>query len=326
MSDSPFLLPDGNVQISFSGGRTSAYMLHEILKANDGLPDRARVVFANTGREMPATLDFVRDCGERWGVPITWVEWRPGPAGERFEVVGHNSAARNGEPFEALVRERQFLPNLAARFCTAELKVRAARDYLRSIGWEHWTAAVGIRKDEPKRHAGKADLRERWVRWLPLVDAGVGRFDVGSFWNCQSFDLNLKTIRGKCALGNCDGCFLKSEEFLAALSRDYPDRAFWWERLEAEISALWEALSDEERLERIERRFHEELEDLALSYADGVVPNSVVISLAKNFASGAKFSKRYTRRELREWIEKQGDILLSTEGVLCQADEGECVE
>ena len=48
-------LPDGNVLISFSGGRTSGYMLHRILKANGDLPDRVKVLFANTGREMPDT-------------------------------------------------------------------------------------------------------------------------------------------------------------------------------------------------------------------------------------------------------------------------------
>ena len=67
---SHYVLPEGNVQIAFSGGRTSAYMLHHILEANGGLPDRANVVFANTGREMPETLDFVQECSDRWSVPI----------------------------------------------------------------------------------------------------------------------------------------------------------------------------------------------------------------------------------------------------------------
>lgn len=33
MTASPYLLPEGNVQIAFSGGRTSAYMLHQIAEA-----------------------------------------------------------------------------------------------------------------------------------------------------------------------------------------------------------------------------------------------------------------------------------------------------
>lgn len=102
-----FVLPKGNVQISFSGGRTSAYMLHQILEANGGLPDRAKVVFSNTGREMPETLDFVREVSGRWDVPIVWVELERGAeAGGRFRVVSHNSAARNGEPFEDMIRKK----------------------------------------------------------------------------------------------------------------------------------------------------------------------------------------------------------------------------
>jgi len=38
----PYILPEGNIQISFSGGRTSAYMLHQILQANGDLPERAK--------------------------------------------------------------------------------------------------------------------------------------------------------------------------------------------------------------------------------------------------------------------------------------------
>lgn len=55
-----FKLPEvGNVQISFSGGRTSGLMLWHILETNGGLPDRAKVVFTNTGREMPETLAYL---------------------------------------------------------------------------------------------------------------------------------------------------------------------------------------------------------------------------------------------------------------------------
>src|SRR3546814_10444693 len=50
--------------ISFSGGRTSAYMLWRVLQTNGGLPADTVVCFANTGKEVEATLRFVRDCAE----------------------------------------------------------------------------------------------------------------------------------------------------------------------------------------------------------------------------------------------------------------------
>ena len=226
---SPYILPDGDVSISFSGGRTSAYMLHEILRANGGLPDRVVVSFQNTGREMPETLDFVQQCGELWGVRIVWLEYRA--EAPRFEVVSHNSASRDGEPFEELIRKRKFLPNRVARFCTAEMKVHCLSRYLRSLGWDRWTNAVGIRADEPDR-LGRASPKERYVVWHPLADAGVSRYDVSAFWARQPFDLRLPNVNGRTQLGNCDGCFLKSEAARAALVRDHPDRAAWWQRME----------------------------------------------------------------------------------------------
>ena len=234
----PYNLPEGNVQISFSGGRTSAYMLHQILEANGGLLDRAKVVFSNTGREMPQTLDFVQEVSVRWSVPIVWVELdRSAESGKRVRVVSHNSAARNGEPFEDMIRAKKYLPNQRARFCTSELKVRPARDYLRSIGWEHWVSALGIRADEPQR-VNREPQKERWQRWYPLADAGISRRDVSAFWSGQSFDLRIPNVKGNAALGNCDGCFLKSEAHLAMLARDYPDRHKWWQDMEALARAL----------------------------------------------------------------------------------------
>jgi len=68
----PFKLPEGNVQIAFSGGRTSAFMLKQIIDANPDWPsDRVQVTFQNTGREMQQTLDFVRGVETRFGVPVT---------------------------------------------------------------------------------------------------------------------------------------------------------------------------------------------------------------------------------------------------------------
>jgi 3'-phosphoadenosine 5'-phosphosulfate sulfotransferase (PAPS reductase)/FAD synthetase len=227
---------EGPALISFSGGRTSAYMLRQILDAYGGrLPDGIVPTFANTGKEMPQTLDFVRDCGERWNVPIIWLEYAPdGPKQRQFRVVDHQSASRQGEPYEALLRARQYLPNPVTRFCTTQLKIRVMRDYARSLGWDHWTNAIGLRFDEPRRVARIKDQRERWETSAPLYEAGATREDIAAFWSAQPFDLGLPTIDGKTPAGNCDLCFLKSAGTISALLRSDPSLADWWIRMEEE--------------------------------------------------------------------------------------------
>ena len=91
MSD-PFLL-DGPTCISFSGGRTSAYMLWRILQANHGLPSDVMVCFANTGKEMEATLRFVHECASRWRVAVHWVEYRNDARG--FTLVNVETARQS---------------------------------------------------------------------------------------------------------------------------------------------------------------------------------------------------------------------------------------
>ena len=101
--------------ISFSGGRTSAFMLWNVLQSNNGkLPDEAIVCFANTGKEDEATLNFVNNCSINWNVPIVWLEFRDDD--KKFAVVDFASASRNGEPFEQLILKKKYLPNPFARF------------------------------------------------------------------------------------------------------------------------------------------------------------------------------------------------------------------
>lgn len=224
MSD-PFKILEPTV-ISFSGGRTSGYMLWRILQSNNGLPDDAIVVFANTGKEEEATLEFVRDCEVNWNVPIHWVEYRTKEPG--FEKVTYETASRNGEPFAEMLEKKQYLPSPVMRFCTIELKIRTIHKYLKSLGWEHnenmdW---VGIRADEPRR-AAKIQ-RER----TPLVSAGVTSGEVGKFWKEQNFDLKLPNFNGKTYHGNCDLCYLKGASQTLSLIAEKPERALWWARME----------------------------------------------------------------------------------------------
>tara|TARA_A100001015_G_scaffold125821_1_gene139411 strand:- start:9609 stop:10430 length:822 start_codon:yes stop_codon:yes gene_type:complete len=226
-----YALPEGQVQISLSGGRTSAYMLHHILEANGSLPERVQVLFANTGREMPQTIDFVQELASRWGVYVTWLEYDRVDNKVGYKVVNHNSCSMNGEPFEKLVESKQYLPNVMMRFCTEELKVRTMKRYLvNELGWKKWSSAIGIRHDE--QHRCRKESKDRWVFWYPLVSAGVTKETISDFWKKQPFDLNLLNVKGSTPNSNCDFCFLKSEATLAAMAREHPDRAKWWIDLE----------------------------------------------------------------------------------------------
>lgn len=220
----------GPAVVSFSGGRTSAYMLWRIIQAHGGtLPDDVVPVFANTGREMPATLDFVRDCAAAWGVSVVWVEFT-GRRKDGFQVVSHNNAARDGEPFTALLAAQSALPNPVQRSCTQELKIRTMKRYCQSLGWQRWVNVVGLRADEPNRvERTRKPTRERWTVATPLADAGITVRDVADFWRNQPFDLCLA---GKWE-GNCDGCFLKSRAATMRMMRDHPERMRWWADMEA---------------------------------------------------------------------------------------------
>jgi len=233
----PFKIDEPTV-ISFSGGRTSAYMLWRVLQSNNGLPDQAKAVFCNTGKEDEATLRFVHDCSVNWGIPITWLEYRV--AEVPFEVVNFDTASRNGEPFSALIKKKNYLPNPVARFCTVDLKILTLERYIKSVGWAEYENMIGIRADEPRRvakiRANPSDGRKGVSRFMPLAQVGVQKEDISQFWKSQDFDLGLPNIGGVTYHGNCDLCFLKGASQLMSLIAEKPERAVWWAAQEGTIS------------------------------------------------------------------------------------------
>lgn len=255
----PYRIP-GPALISFSGGRTSAYMLHEIIRAYDGkLPDDVVVAFANTGKEREETLRFVHECGSRWGVPIFWIEWRDGE--RTFERVGPTSASRRGEPFAALIGKKQRLPRGPERWCTEYLKVRPLHDLMRSLGHGEpgqYTEVIGLRNDEGHRilkGLARAEKDGRRVRY-PLASAKVSKPNVKAFWHGpggryetstrpQGFDLELPDL-----WGNCDLCFAMGAAIRRERIRQRPSVAHWWAGQEFRVGGTFsmrESVLDLER-------------------------------------------------------------------------------
>ena len=231
----PFRVPRPAV-ISFSGGRTSSYMLKHIVDAYDGrLPRDIAVVFANTGLERPETLEFVDLCGRQWGIEIAWVEylWE---APHRTRVVDFATASRNGEPYAALIDRKGFVPNPTLRACTTFLKRDRIESYARHrLGLKRWHAVIGLRADEQRRvlrmRAMNCGSRTGAHTVLPLADAGIREADVLDWWKRQPFDLGIPSYAGNCAC-----CFLKGRAKLLRIIREDPALADWWIEQEAKVA------------------------------------------------------------------------------------------
>lgn len=212
--------------ISFSGGLTSAFMTKWCL---DNLSDRYEmlVVFANTGKEREETLDFVRECDEKFGFNSVWVEAVVNMShgkGVSARVVDFDSASRDGRPFEDVIR-KYGLPNVKFPSCTRELKLNTIRSYARSIGWKGYYTAIGIRVDEVDRISPDR-IKKKFI--YPLVSmVPMGKSDIYDFWDKQDFRLNLKTYEG-----NCDLCFKKSDRKLMTILLENPGFADWWRDIE----------------------------------------------------------------------------------------------
>lgn len=232
-----------NTIVNFSGGRTSGFLLYKLLQSYGGnLPDNFKVLFQNTGKEFPETLDFVKQCADSWRVNIIWLEYaKPThknerghwvyPNGMACKVVNYETASRNGEPFEDLISIYSGLPNLKQRWCTTMLKQKVAHHYaMKCLNWEEWQSYIGIRYDEPSRWRARGvnPRLKREMRELPLVDAKITAEDVDHFWsNKAGFNVNLP--RG---VSNCDLCFLKGNNKKRQLIRKNPRLADWWLKME----------------------------------------------------------------------------------------------
>lgn len=208
--------------ISFSGGRSSAVMTRLCLQEYGATHDIV-VIFANTGCEHPATLDFVRDCDRYWGFNTVWVEAVISPeegVGVGHTVVSYETASRNGGPFEAAIAKYGIF-NQIAKGCTGKLKMLPCNSYLSSIGWTHGKKidhqiAIGIRVDEIDRMSEKAD--DRGIIY-PLVDKGITKAKVNAIMAAQPWDLKIPND----ALGNCTWCWKKTKRKHLTLAKTHPE-------------------------------------------------------------------------------------------------------
>jgi len=210
--------------VSFSGGETSAYMTVLILTVFRHLWDEVVVLFSNTGRENEATLRFVRLCDQVLGFKTIWVEAVVNHGVRKscgHRVVDFDSASRNGEPFEEVIK-KYGIPNVKFPHCTRELKLNPMLSYVASIGWNKGTydTAIGIRADEPSRR--DKNYVEKRIVYLLMDMVPTTKTQVNAHWAAQPFRLELTGYQG-----NCKNCFKKSMLKLLTIADEDPTVFDW---------------------------------------------------------------------------------------------------
>lgn len=217
---------------TFSGGRTSAFM-SRMLNEHPKYKDFKKVfIFANTGKELPATLDFVNKCDKEWDLNIVWLEAdivHKKRVGTSYKVVNYETASRKGEPFQDMLNKYP-LPNNMASNCTRELKLAPINKYVKSLGYDEVYTAMGIRWDE--RHRESNTAKEQNIIYPLIYDLKVDNKFIRDWWDRQSFDLELKDYEG-----NCDLCFKKSLKKRLTIIKERPDVAKWWLDMEKNYSS-----------------------------------------------------------------------------------------
>jgi predicted phosphoadenosine phosphosulfate sulfurtransferase len=217
--------------ISFSGGRTSAYMLWWLFNE---WTDRHNwdiiVVFANTGKEVENTLFFVDECSQEWNIPIVWVEAKcidenGIPYSEKgwqvkHKIVTYETASRKGEPFEEMISILG-IPSSEAPFCSYQLKKKAIESLAKAMCWDDYHVAIGIRSDETDR------INENWITkklFYPLATINpITKRQVSEWWGKQGFDLGIHPDDG-----NCDNCWKKDFPRLIRNAIRKPNSLEWW--------------------------------------------------------------------------------------------------
>lgn len=236
-----------NLLVCRSGGRTSEYMYKRLLKEYS---DEYNIVgiFANTGWEHHKTLEFVHnndlDNERLYGVKPVWVEAvvHEGRVASTHKVVDYETASRDREPFVEVVK-KYGIPNKAYPHCTRELKENPIHHHVETvlkwsnkkkdeeildpwcdcgmcfvqINYKNYETALGIRIDEPRRLKDSKTPQNKVYPLAHWFDDTPDKLDILDWWEDYHFDLGIPEH-----LGNCVGCFRKSDRKCMKAYRDAP--------------------------------------------------------------------------------------------------------
>lgn len=190
--------------------------------------------FIGTAEDLK-TIKIILDLEQLLGKEIIWVR---------------------GEYFDDIIKKKNFLPNLTARWCTPNLKITPIVEWCYANSKKSecgdiqpFFMNVGIRYDEYERAKigkerevkhkiiiGKKNGRNKWkeifyaVHNYPLINDKIFRSDIIKFWN--KFNLDFPDD------SNCIGCFWKDVQQLRKNWDDNPEIMEWFSNQE-KLTGHW---------------------------------------------------------------------------------------
>lgn len=250
--------------VSFSGGRTSAYLCKVMIETY-GIHD-VDFIFMDTGAEHPETYKFIKRVADFFGINLICLQGdfdQPLGVGHGYKVVDITALKYDLGVYSALVK-KYGTPSVVSGWCTSRMKEEVHDKYCNDVygkgGYETW---IGIRIDEPKRlKIGK----RHDIRYLAEI-SDFEKADVLAFWRSQPFDLGIDEW-----LGNCVFCFKKSNLKLAAACKNEP-------ALMGEWLDMIECATERRKVEGVTRhimyRGKKTLEQVVAPYANIPVENII---------------------------------------------------
>ena len=208
--------------VSFSGGRTSAYLIHRIqTMVSQGLIKNVKYVFMDTGAEHPKTYEFIRQVVKHFEIDLVCIRsvmTTEVGVGAKFKEISIDDICDDYGPWKDMMKCYS-TPFIHGPMCTDLMKTAPYKKYCdETFGRHNYTSWLGIRIDEPRRLKPK-----KGYRFLAEISP-MDKQDILGFWKTQPFDLDLDEW-----LGNCVFCIKKGVNKIALAAIDEPELAakFW---------------------------------------------------------------------------------------------------
>ncbi len=144
--------------VSFSGGRTSAYLVYlmEQKRINDGWD--VEYIFMDTSAEHPKTYEFVKNVRDFFDINLVCLKYianQEKGKGGTYDIVSIESCKHDLSVWDGMV-DKYGMPFLHGAFCSDRMKNTTFNKYIKDNIDGEYVTWLGIRHDEPKRIFGQS--------------------------------------------------------------------------------------------------------------------------------------------------------------------------